>query len=263
MVVLGILGWLEYARLSAAGGFPFGTSILSLGSLSICLFGLVALRDLSSLDLLAALTFAAFAPAIASLGRRGDVGPFGILQSATFGGLYLGIPVFSAIVLRGVPGQVSQIWFTEFASNIARLGAAAPLGLALVLTIIITVWLSDTVAYLAGSAVGRRKLAPHISPGKTIEGSAAGLAAAIISGAVTVTCFGAGSWERGVILGAVAGVAGQLGDLTESLMKRQVGVKDSGALIPGHGGILDRIDALLFAFPAALLTVYALNWFER
>jgi phosphatidate cytidylyltransferase len=262
MVGLAILGWREYDRLGAAGGYPADTAVLILGSLAILVFGIVALYDLGALGLLLSVSIATFSPVVVSLSRR-PIPAFGSFQSATFGVLYLGIPVFSAVELRGLPGDASQAWFTNFASNSAWIGAPAPTGLAIVMSVILAVWLGDTVAYLAGSALGCRKLAPHISPGKTIEGSAAGLVAAIVTGAIAYVAFGAGTWQAGAALGTIVGVAGQLGDLAESLMKRQAGVKDSGTLLPGHGGILDRIDALLFALPAALLTVHALNWLEH
>lgn len=259
MVVLGILGWREYVDLAVAGSISSNNASVFLGALTIVVFGLAALENLGTLGLPVAVAIALYLPLIASLFRK-PIDSFGSFQAVSFGSLYLGIPVFSAILLRNAPGDVGQVWFADASASLDRIGSAAPLGLALVLSIVLIVWLCDTAAYLAGSTIGHRKLAPHISPGKSIEGSLAGLVAAIIAGAVAFAAFGAERWQVGAAFGAVVGVAGQLGDLAESLMKRQAGVKDSGTLLPGHGGILDRIDALLFAFPAALLTVQAWNW---
>ena len=112
---------------------------------------------------------------------------------------------------------------------------------------------SRSAAYLAGRVFGRHKLAPVVSPGKTIEGALGGLLASVLVSAAVFAVSGALPTWTGAFVGAGIGVCGQLGDLSESFLKRQAGVKDSGDLIPGHGGMLDRVDALLFAFPAALL----------
>jgi phosphatidate cytidylyltransferase len=105
----------------------------------------------------------------------------------------------------------------------------------------------DTGAYFVGRSLGRHKLAPTISPGKTVEGGLGGLLASL--GFMVVaryTFFAALTWLDCILVGVAAGVLGPIGDLTESMLKRSAGVKDSGHLIPGHGGILDRIDAVLF-----------------
>lgn len=127
----------------------------------------------------------------------------------------------------------------------------SPLGDGLILYVVGVTWLGETAAYLVGSTVGRRKLAPVISPRKSVEGALAQLVASIATGAalgawLLPTC-GLGLWLGA---GALLGVAGQFGDLAESAIKRSVGTKDTGALIPGHGGVLDRIDSLLFNLPA-------------
>jgi phosphatidate cytidylyltransferase len=120
-------------------------------------------------------------------------------------------------------------------------------------------WLADTGAYFVGRAFGRAKLYPAVSPGKTRAGLYGALGAAMLAGVL------ASVWYlpqipllHGAVLGLVAGLLGQLGDLVESLLKRSVGVKDSGAIIPGHGGMLDRVDALMFVSPVVYL--YTL-WF--
>jgi len=108
----------------------------------------------------------------------------------------------------------------------------------------------DAAAYYVGRAIGRHKLAPSISPGKTVEGAVGGLTANLVVGAFFKKCcfpeFGWGYW---IALIVVVGALGQTGDLVESMLKRSVGLKDSGGIFPGHGGFLDRIDALLFAAP--------------
>jgi phosphatidate cytidylyltransferase len=111
-------------------------------------------------------------------------------------------------------------------------------------------WLQDTSAYFVGRQFGRHKLAPILSPKKTWEGAAGGMIGAILTGIVCVWLLGLPiTLFQGALLGVVGGVVGPLGDLSESLIKRQVGLKDAGTLIPGHGGILDRADSLLFTVP--------------
>jgi len=109
---------------------------------------------------------------------------------------------------------------------------------------------SDTAAYFIGKAIGKHKMAPGISPGKTWEGAAAGLFGAVIVSllfTLNTPLQLALSWWQAVILGLLISAFGQLGDLVESLLKRNFGVKDSGNLMPGHGGLLDRLDSVLFA----------------
>jgi phosphatidate cytidylyltransferase len=133
-------------------------------------------------------------------------------------------------------------------SFLVPLHAVQPLGPRLVLFLLVLLWVGDTLAYFTGRAIGRHKMAPELSPGKTWEGAAANLLGSLLVG------FAASRWIAlpAVHLGAMAAlanVAGQLGDLTESAYKRAAGAKDSGSLLPGHGGMLDRVDSLIFAAP--------------
>ncbi len=127
-----------------------------------------------------------------------------------------------------------------------------------VFLVLLTVWITDTGAYFVGRAVGRHKMAPTVSPGKTWEGAiggqVAGFAAVVALNAVLDLGM---STPEAIGLGLLLPAVGQVGDLAESAMKRGVGVKDSGWLVPGHGGIADRLDSLLFAAPVAY---YFLQW---
>ncbi|MBR5963183.1 MAG: phosphatidate cytidylyltransferase [Bacteroidaceae bacterium] len=124
------------------------------------------------------------------------------------------------------------------------------------LAVLVFVWSNDTFAYLTGSLLGRHKLFPRVSPGKTWEGSVGG---AVLTVGVSVLLWHFWpvlSLPQWMGLSLVVVVFGTFGDLTESLMKRKLGLKDSGHLLPGHGGILDRIDSLLLAIPAAVAYLY-------
>ncbi|MBM2813629.1 MAG: phosphatidate cytidylyltransferase [Ignavibacteria bacterium] len=124
-----------------------------------------------------------------------------------------------------------------------------------VLCVFIAVWLCDTAAYFIGKNFGKHKLAPRISPKKTIEGFIAGIAGSIIGFAVSawITIPFIHVFEYSILIGIIIGLAGQVGDLAESQFKRDAQVKDSGRTLLGHGGFLDRFDSILFVFPAILI----------
>lgn len=165
------------------------------------------------------------------------------------------LAVAMLILVRAVdlPAAGARLYATEFGVfYIGGLLAALPLlhrnfGSAWVALAIAVTFANDTGAYFVGRAFGRHKMAPTLSPGKTVEGGVGGLAAGLtvtfVAGWVFMPALSIG--DR-VAIGLVSGVLGPAGDLVESLIKRAAGVKDSGRSIPGHGGILDRIDALLF-----------------
>ena len=119
----------------------------------------------------------------------------------------------------------------------------------MVLLVFVLLWVNDTFAYLTGRLLGKHKLFERISPGKTIEGSIGGLVFTMVGVIVFSHYTSWLSMTEAVGMGLIAVVFGTLGDLCESMLKRQAGVKDSGKLIPGHGGILDRFDSVLFAIP--------------
>ncbi len=140
------------------------------------------------------------------------------------GALYIGLPVLAFAWLRSDVeyGRVVLFW------------------------LLAVVWATDIFAYFAGRSIGGPKMAPRLSPNKTWAGLAGGAAGAMLAGGLTAMWLGAAIGGLVIVSGALAVVA-QAGDVTESALKRRAGVKDSGALIPGHGGILDRVDGLMFA----------------
>lgn len=131
-----------------------------------------------------------------------------------------------------------------------------PDGLGLAFGALFCTWASDTGAYFAGKALGKHKLYPKVSPAKTIEGLVGGLVAAILVAIATRAAFHVSiTLLDAVAIGSIAALFGTAGDLCESLLKRSVGAKDSSQLIPGHGGVLDRFDAVMFVAPAIYLYV--------
>lgn len=123
---------------------------------------------------------------------------------------------------------------------------------------LLTTFATDTAAYSIGRAVGRRRLAPHISPGKTVEGAIGGFLGGVGTVVALNYILDMGMTElQAVSLGVLLAVVAQIGDLAESLLKRSLGVKDSGGIIPGHGGMLDRLDSVLFV---AVVVYYYVTW---
>lgn len=151
------------------------------------------------------------------------------------GVLWIAPGVFSAVVLRSYGGSTAGLsWFMSGVSIVVA---------------------CDTCAYVGGRTLGKHEFFPSISPKKTVEGVVAGISAGMIVGTIIALVWLSLPWIVGSALGLVVSSAAVAGDLWESFVKRQCGVKDSGALIPGHGGLLDRIDSWLFAFPALLSCV--------
>jgi len=164
-------------------------------------------------------------------------------SSTLLGVLYIGWLGAHVVALRELP------W---------SLGLPYAEGMGFALLPFFLAWTCDTAAYLVGRAWGRHQLAPGVSPQKSVEGALGGLLAAIAAGALARAWFAPFlSWGAALALGALVGVFAQLGDLVESLLKRDAETKESSSLIPGHGGVLDRFDSILFAAP---LVYYFLVW---
>jgi phosphatidate cytidylyltransferase len=130
-----------------------------------------------------------------------------------------------------------------------------PGGRALTFFALAVTWSGETAAYFAGRRFGRRRLAPRLSPGKTVEGGVAQVIASVMVALLGAPLVPLAPAEAGII-GLLLGVVGQIGDLSESFLKRSAGAKDAGHLIPGHGGLLDRLDSLLFNVPALYYWLY-------
>lgn len=194
---------------------------------------------------LAVLMGAAVVLPIAAVRVRGVAErPLASVCATLMAALYVGGALCFCMLLRHLPE-----------TGVAVRAAGAMEGPLLLLFPLAATWLGDTSAYFAGSLWGRRRLLPAISPGKTVVGSVAGLLAAVATGVLFVAVAGEPFAALGVGPAAVvavallAGAGGQAGDLAVSLLKREAGVKDTGALLPGHGGVLDRLDAVLVALP--------------
>lgn len=203
-----------------------------------------------------------FAPMLTLLWRVDYAGALTDWAVTVGAALYIGLPAAHFVLLRDLPGPLPS-----FVAPLDALGAwqlpslgATARGLGWFLMAQIVTWASDVGAYLVGRRWGRHTLAPRISPGKTIEGACGGLAWGALAGWGSAFAFGLALHPAiAVLVGIVLSVAVQLGDLVESLFKRQAGVKDSGAALPGHGGIFDRIDGLMIAIVVAYYLALVLD----
>jgi phosphatidate cytidylyltransferase len=162
----------------------------------------------------------------------------------------------AAHYLRDVSaGLFTAVYVPLFCSFVVML-TVAPDGVGRVLTFTLCVVASDVGGYAVGVLAGRHPMAPTISPKKSWEGFAGSLVAGMITGAVTLTLMLGGQWWEGALTGAVLVVSATLGDLVESLVKRDLGIKDMGSLLPGHGGLMDRLDSML---PTAVVSYFVLG----
>lgn len=223
IAVVTVAGLREWHRMVADGRYAFYVAIGALG-LVAALAAPFAVPSLPPGVPYVVLGAAALVDLAVSGGRS-------LWQAA--GPLYLGIPGVALFDLRAESGR----------------------GLWLVLLLFAAIWAADTGALVSGKLIGGPKLAPVLSPNKTWAGFVGGTALAALAAALVVAVLG-GSPIRGAAVGVVLALAGHAGDLFESWVKRRVGRKDSGHLIPGHGGVLDRIDSILFAVPVCAAFVY-------
>lgn len=248
-VAAAVIGLGELYAAFSHGGYQ---SNYALGVVVAALMlGAMIVRALTGVDLLApALGLAVMISLAACASRHAQHGAVAE-WALTFGGaLYIGGLLGFLILIRALETPLHG-------------GLLAPLqpqpGAAWIALVLMATWGQDVFAYFVGKRWGRRRMAPSLSPRKTWEGAAGGMLGALAGAFLALALFGLplSLWATALI-GVVAGIAGPIGDLSESFIKRQAGLKDAGSLIPGHGGILDRIDSVLFSAPAIYIALMVL-----
>jgi len=230
----------EYFLICRNGGVKSSPVMGYIGGAAMCLAQTAALYQpanptLAVLGLIVLITL--------SLGLRGPADLKEYLQSVSstiFGILYVGFTLSCLMPLRFTdPGK----------------------GQKLIILLFLVIWAGDICAYFVGRSLGRHLLSPRVSPKKTVEGAVAGLAGSLlIAGAFAHWFWQTADLKTVLLLAGLIALAGQIGDLAESAMKRGAGMKDSGSILPGHGGLLDRIDALLFGAPTLWLLLMLKSW---
>lgn len=234
----------------------FAGVILALATAELCAtLRTKGMRPATVVALLAAFTF----PVAAQQVGDGAYPVYIALVTATSFGWFL---------WRVTPGRPTlSVATTLFAflyvgglGGFAGLLLGSPDGIGLVLGVVICVVADDVAAFFVGSQMGRERIAPVWSPNKTVAGTAGGMAASVLAGMILVGMISPWDWKSGFFLGVLVAFAAFVGDLAESMLKRDLGIKDFGVLLPGHGGVLDRFDALLFCLPVAYFLARGLDY---
>lgn len=241
------IGLAEFHSLCRAIGVPS----LRVGFVPLWWGCIAAAAGLTEAALIGSIALAIGLTFMIALSRQNMPGSMSAWAHELAGTAYLTVPAIAAIELRRIDGAVSAGWVGDITGAFSLGWASYERGFAWLAFVISVTWLGDTGAYILGRSFGRRALIPAISPKKTVEGLAGGIFASVICGLLANELLGL---ELPVLAAAIAalilGLCGVIGDLAESMLKRQANLKDSGTLIPGHGGMLDRIDALLFTWTA-------------
>ncbi|MBR6267158.1 MAG: phosphatidate cytidylyltransferase [Selenomonadaceae bacterium] len=240
VLLLSLIGWHEFSRACANKGIrtTYFTGFLAL----LLLWGCSWLGSVEEL-MAVATVFVLFALLLAVL-LNGRI-PFMGACASVAGVLYIGLPLGHMVMLR----------FWEGPNVMSPLGSFE-IGCALIWIMFIGTWASDTFAYFTGSAIGSHKLCPSISPNKTVEGFLGSVVGTTASVAALGSNFFPFSMYEMAALGFAISIFATLGDLVESVFKRYTGIKDSGSLIPGHGGVLDRFDSVLYTAPLVYYFAY-------
>jgi phosphatidate cytidylyltransferase len=245
VAILAVLGYLELRALFRHRSYqPWLVGVVFVVLFILAhLYGAGSPSELMVWTLLVTAAFGAVAIAVfVEQAMRGRPLPAVLGAVLTLGGaLYLGFFF----------GFLIELWRADDAATRGWLGSL-PVWLVLAL---VPTWAADVAAYLVGARIGRRRIAPRISPGKTWEGTLAGFAAAAIVALLIATSAGIKTGPT-LLLAVLVGPVGFASDLLESAIKRAAGAKDSGALLPGHGGVLDRIDSLIFVAPAVAFVLW-------
>lgn len=233
LAIVAALAAMEYAAMARRKGARPDTWLIIASSIA---FIAASLRGTDALDgyIIASLVIIAFTVQVLAKPTENAVANTAVTVT---GAIYIGWTLSRLVLVRG-----------------------HAMGFGLTLFFVLTTWVNDIACYFVGTAIGRHKLIKRVSPGKTIEGSIGGLVVTVLFAWVMTLTGARTGWFEAVprthaaVLGLVISILGQLGDLAESALKRDVGIKDSGDVLPGHGGMLDRFDAIFFT--AGLFYIY-------
>lgn len=224
-----------------------GSQLNTSGYIVIVCFASLALLTREPWGIALAIAIGTLLPGTMIFRANTDADSFMSLMVTMAMALYVGLGVHAAIALRRTAGDLEIGWANDLGAYSTLSGDSAALGMAWTMVAIAATWLSDTCAMFVGRTIGKTPLIPHISPKKTLEGAAGAVLGAVVATVGLVILFGIPDVPvpLAITIGVLFAVIGIYGDLLESFIKRSAGVKDSGHMIPGHGGIFDRIDGLM------------------
>lgn len=242
----------EFIQLCRHADFNPLSALTYLGGAAICAVRAVETNGAEVYSFLLLVAFVLITLTTALVASRDLKTYLGATATTLFGVAYIGLAFSCVIPLR----------FSQLGPRAIGLGGAADAsaGRNLLLLLFLVIWAGDTFAYLVGRAVGRKMLFPSISPKKTLEGSIAGLGGSLlVAWGFTSLFWQTASLKKAMLLAGLVALFGQIGDLAESAMKRGANLKDSGSVLPGHGGLLDRVDSLLFGAPVLWLSLVIMD----
>jgi phosphatidate cytidylyltransferase len=244
------VGLIEFFALSRQAGFKAFPLVGYVAGAAVCTVPALYPRQEALSLLLLAVLLVLLTPSLALLWTPGLKDYLAATATTVFGTLYVALLLSCLFPLRFSEPAVGRKWLT-------RSGVQAPSpGRKLLLFLFLVIWAGDVFAFLVGRTLGRRLLFPHVSPKKTVEGAVGGLAGSLVAAWVfTYWWWQTAELKTVMLLAGLVALSGQVGDLVESALKRGANLKDSGSLLPGHGGLLDRIDSLLFGAPVLWLAL--------
>jgi phosphatidate cytidylyltransferase len=244
------VGLFEFFALSRQAGLKAFPVVGYVAGAAVCLVPALYPRQPALSLLLLAVLLVLLTPALALPWTHDLKDYLAATATTVFGTLYVGLLLSCLVPLRFTEPAMGGEWLTRSGVQDSATGRN------LLLLLFLVIWAGDIFAFLVGRTLGRGLLFPRVSPKKTVEGAVGGLVGSLLVAWVfTYWWWQTADLKTVMLLGGLVALSGQLGDLVESALKRGANVKDSGSLLPGHGGLLDRIDSLLFATPVLWLAL--------